>query len=1353
MIPLRSVASAVVVTVTLLSPVPALARVVIVDTTVDDASLKTCDDDTDDDCSLRGALVAAAGAAEHYDIRVPSGTYTLKASTPCTFISAFGGSDTFSTTSLCVGKDVAIIGSDADTTILDGHFADRTMVISANATAAVSGVTVTNGVQSGGTFIGGGGGILNHGTTTLTDVVVTANTALAGGGGITNIGTLTLLRTTVNANTTGQSGGGIDNGHTGAGDAHSTGTLTVIDSTISNNNANLGTALSNRASEATLVGSTLSGNTGGSTIFNQGVSVSSVGGGFFGAGIVNATNTTIAGNTAASTGVIDSGRSSPADSSVVNLHNVTIAANTVQSCGVVLSAAGSDTVTVENSIIGGNGNAGACCALSGNTVLVSGGHNVFDNVTGCTITGDTTGNQTGMDPLLGALAPNGGTTETMAPLAGSPVLDMGSPAVPGSGGGACAAADQRGALRPLGVRCDVGAFERSTAFAVTKIVPDRGAAGGSVVALVSGAAFAPGASILLRRTGSADVAGTPITIEAAGSSLATKFDLAGAALGVWDVVVTNPDQTSATLAGVFTVEEPRTPDLWAILIGRRGVAAGQPARFTVVFGNRGNVDAFGVPLTFVFPAVFTTRYAFTLANPPAQPGQPFNDYSDVPVVATTDDATQFTNVPLLLPIVPAGFTGTLDFLVTPPSQLPEGQQFLLSALLGKPFFTGDTPRPELVASMVAGAKLYAADHLGVPIPSTLDGTLTSYASNQLTLAVDEGRDALVADLGHVRSVFSVAHLAIDLAEFAATQTMAAARGSASETWLVSLTRRLAALTGVDVAVVEAQTRCPPCLCPVRSIEPGCSCNTDKCVPPVDPNDPPKKPPKGLTPGECHDIPEHSVSSDGKLCRPNDSKHCPAVGGSPFSTDPFCRTFPISIDPNDKTGSPGGGDAGFVPPGTPLVYAISFENLPAAPAAAQTVTITDQLDPEKVDLATFSFGEVVVADAGFTPPPGTAAFTGAIDLRPGLDIVVKIDATLDQQSGLVTWQFSSLDPNTLDAVTDPDAGFLPPNTNPPHGDGSVAFTVLPKAGLATDTQIRNRASIVFDVNAPLDTPEWLNTIDADPPSSHVDTVEGAACTATDLTVHWSGTDAGSGIARYDVYVSENGGAATPLVRDTADTSAPFVAELGKTYAFYTVARDAAGNVEATPPAADAVRAVVDCSTNDLAVVKIGAPKKVTLTAKKPSKTALVTVKVQNRSPHAETIADAATFAKLVRLEVDSLGTCPAPAAVLNVAKQPRKFPLTVKSKGTLSVPFVVTLDCANDPTKGAGHADYSLNARVDHTPLGSGDAHPDDDVCPRTVPPGGIVDQFPNGKIVDKGCGAKKPDKTFGAPVLIDVIGK
>ena len=118
-----------------------------------------------------------------------------------------------------------------------------------------------------------------------------------------------------------------------------------------------------------------------------------------------------------------------------------------------------------------------------------------------------------------------------------------------------------------------------------------------------------------------------------------------------------------------------------------------------------------------------------------------------------------------------------------------------------------------------------------------------------------------------------------------------------------------------------------------------------------------------------------MSADGKSCIPDGSRQCPTGIGQVFYTDPFCRTIPLSIDPNDKAGSPGAGEGRFIPPGTLLPYVIAFENLPAAPAAAQTVTITDQLDTATLDLGTFSFGTVTVADASYTPPPGLTAFTG------------------------------------------------------------------------------------------------------------------------------------------------------------------------------------------------------------------------------------------------------------------------------------------------------------------------------------------------------------------------------------------
>jgi len=88
---------------------------------------------------------------------------------------------------------------------------------------------------------------------------------------------------------------------------------------------------------------------------------------------------------------------------------------------------------------------------------------------------------------------------------------------------------------------------------------------------------------------------------------------------------------------------------------------------------------------------------------------------------------------------------------------------------------------------------------------------------------------------------------------------------------------------------------------------------------------------------------------------------------------------------------------------------------------------------------------------------------------------------------------------------------------------------------------------------------------------------------------------------------------------------------------------------------------------------------------------------------------------------------------------------------------VTIVCANDPlkrtAKDSTHADYTISALVRHGALGSRDAHPEDDLCPRQVTPPGVLDPFPDGKLFDKGCGAKKADKTFGAPILVDVTVK
>jgi hypothetical protein len=162
------------------------------------------------------------------------------------------------------------------------------------------------------------------------------------------------------------------------------------------------------------------------------------------------TDATIANNTARQAGGgLANDRSSSTLKGEAKLNGVTIAGNT----GGGVSSTPPAKLLLANTLVAGN--SGGDCAGT----VVSGGYNLIQSTSGCTIAGSLTGNVTGKPAKLGPLANNGGPTQTMALLAGSPAIDAGNPAAPGSGKGACEAADQRGVRRPAGKACDLGAFE------------------------------------------------------------------------------------------------------------------------------------------------------------------------------------------------------------------------------------------------------------------------------------------------------------------------------------------------------------------------------------------------------------------------------------------------------------------------------------------------------------------------------------------------------------------------------------------------------------------------------------------------------------------------------------------------------------------------------------------------------------------------------------------------------------------------------------------------------------------------------------------------------------------------------
>ena len=280
----------------------------------------------------------------------------------------------------------------------------------------------------------------------------------------------------------------------------------------------------------------------------------------------------------------------------------------------------------------------------------------------------------------------------------------------------------------------------------------------------------------------------------------------------------------------------------------------------------------------------------------------------------------------------------------------------------------------------------------------------------------------------------------------------------------------------------------------------------------------------------------------------------------------------SFDPNDKIGPAGVGASRYVNADHPLSYSIFFENKATASAAAQVVKITDRLDTGRFDLDTFTLGPISWGDRQITPPQGLSSYETDVDLRPAVNVMVRIEAKLDKSTGVVQWTFTSLDPSTGELTTDPIAGFLPPNRTAPEGEAAVSFNVRLQAGVADGALVQNMARIVFDINAPIDTPVWSNAVDKTAPSSAVTAGGAQQCNA--FTVSWSGSDAASGVRQYDIHVSKNGEPYEQWLRGVALTSAVFSGQQGRSYAFYSVARDFVGHAEEPPASPDVVVSVKD-----------------------------------------------------------------------------------------------------------------------------------------------------------------------------------
>ena len=283
-------------------------------------------------------------------------------------------------------------------------------------------------------------------------------------------------------------------------------------------------------------------------------------------------------------------------------------------------------------------------------------------------------------------------------------------------------------------------------------------------------------------------------------------------------------------------------------------------------------------------------------------------------------------------------------------------------------------------------------------------------------------------------------------------------------------------------------------------------------------------------------------------------------------------YPVgSFDPNEKAGTPGYTDEGYIGRQSKLGYQVRFENKSTATAPAQEVVILDTLTFHKLDFENFSFGPFGWGDTILFPLPHSKEFAMDVDLRPEKDVIVRVVGELDEAEKLVKWRFLSLDPATLDLVWDPDGGFLPPNVNSPEGEGFVNFTLGLSDDILNEEKIENRATIVFDANDPIVTDLHLNTFDLVAPASELST-PAATTTDTLITLDLTASDDGSQVRQVEIWASENDSAYV-FSHQAYGSQTTFAGRFGSTYRFYSIAVDSVGNREEPPSSPDAVVSVL------------------------------------------------------------------------------------------------------------------------------------------------------------------------------------
>jgi hypothetical protein len=365
---------------------------------------------------------------------------------------------------LSVSDAVTITGPGAANVAVDGGGSFRVFDLSgavAGSNITLSGMTIQNG--KAGSYAAGV--MFGPANTTINDCIITGNVGTGEGGGLgapglSNSTTITLNRDTVSNNHSAFQGAGLY--------MFTGGTVVISNCSFTGNTAAQDSgALYLYSGITTISGSTFSGNVAGGSggaIENR----------------LNSPTTTIINSTIANNSATGNGGGIQIDTGTMNIYNCTIAGNKSGGAGGGIDGT---TALLSSTIVANNTDSGTGPDVSG--TITTANQSLLSNSTGAVI-GTNNGTLLGVNPLLSALADNGGPTMTEALMAGSPCINAGNNTL-------ALTTDQRGSLRVVSGQADMGAFESSPQFVVVNTL-DHGS--GSLRQCVLDANATPGLQII-----------------------------------------------------------------------------------------------------------------------------------------------------------------------------------------------------------------------------------------------------------------------------------------------------------------------------------------------------------------------------------------------------------------------------------------------------------------------------------------------------------------------------------------------------------------------------------------------------------------------------------------------------------------------------------------------------------------------------------------------------------------------------------------------------------------------------------------------------------------------------------------